>query len=345
MLENTSALSYREGYRINLYEIDDGATEYNNSSKSPLTVGINGVINTSEERINRIESFLLEEQNDYPAKTSWLKNLLVGSIVLIGTGALAAGCYCFYIAGRASSDGRSEKSVLPELASTSTIADDFVRSLPDTRVNDWQVITDSSHPEALRSPYSYYEDLYESTMVGNEVRQLPPIAVTESSVSAHMTEETTARQENEPSTNNRTIAKDTYYPLDSRFKKDLASFCLSGIYDDVIESYRADPKYRFDLLSGIVDKIHYYREMDTVLKEVNSGREDLSIEEKNNQILIRRKLTTLYLAAETIINKKDTLQFYIHAMKDDKNYTSEELSKRDRDIMNYFSAHQLTGEC
>jgi hypothetical protein len=307
MLENASVISCREGYRINLYEIDDGGTEYNHWSKSPLT----------------------------------------------------AGCYYFYVAGRAGSEGRSEKSVLPKLANTSTIADDFVRSLSDNRANDRLVVTGSTRiSEALRSPYSYYEDLYGNTVVRNEVRQLPP--VTESSVSAYMTEKTTSiifnskisekfltssRQENEPSIDNKTIIKDTYYPLDSKFKKYLASFCLSGLYDDVIKSYRVDPKYRFELLSGIIDKIHYYREIDTVLRDVNSGRKNLSIEEKTNEIWIRRKLITLYLAAETIINKKDTLQFYIHAMKDDKNYTSDELNKRDRDIMNYFSAHRLVGEC
>lgn len=61
--------------------------------------------------------------------------------------------------------------------------------------------------------------------------------------------------------------------------------------------------------------------------------------------MARRKVTTLYLAAETIINGESAGFFYDNAMRDNKNYTPEELMQREKNIMNYFPEHDALGEC
>ena len=61
--------------------------------------------------------------------------------------------------------------------------------------------------------------------------------------------------------------------------------------------------------------------------------------------MARRKLTTAYLAAECIIERKELGFFYITAMADNKNYSAEELIEREERIMNYFPTHYAIGEC
>lgn len=367
MLKNNPEISSQQGHLFNLYQIDDEITQYNSSEKLPLTVGINGVSNTTEKKIDKTVSFSLDKQKAPSAKTGWLKNLLIGGSVLMGIGTLAAGGA--YMAGRAAASGRAERAVLPHPANSLTITGTFVPSSPAMQINEKQATEDAALiPEALRSPYSYYENIYGDAVMRNKIPQSAPITVARApvemtagnSASAYMTEKTvsinpvlempeniltTHRPENGQSVYSDNTIKGNYYPLNSRFKKDLASFIISSVHNIVIKSYKADPKYKCELLSQIVDKISYYKDMDSILREINFGREDLTVEEQDAAILIRRKLTALYLAAETIINGNDTLHFYINAMKDYKNYTSEELIKREEYIMNYFSAHQSTGEC
>ncbi|MCS3434591.1 hypothetical protein [Klebsiella sp. BIGb0407] len=310
MLKNTSEVPYAKECRLHLYQIDDDVIRYDPVYR-PLTVGINGVENSMEEKNNQSDSF---SRNIQKNSTGWLKRLLIGTM---GTGVLAAAGYCCYALGRGSSIWRpSESAALVYPENSLTLADDSGNIALTMQINDQQVAADFARPPGLsRSPYSYYESQRNTESITSE----PGVS--------------------------EAVINDNNYPLDNMFKIELANFCLSSIHGLVIKSNKAKPEYKCELLSEVVEKIYYYKDMYSNLRLINAGREQLAVEEKNNEILTRRKLTTLYLAAETIISGKDTSHFYINAMKDDKNYPSEELITREEKIMNYFSVHQPVGEC
>ena len=328
MLKNNSEIPYAKESRLHLYQIDDDIIRYNDPVYRPLTVGINGIENSMEEKLNPLASCSRNRQKN---PTGWLKNLLVG---VMGTGVLATAGYCCYTLGKASSTWQpSEKaaSLYPE--NSLTLGDDFGSIASAMQINTQQAIIESTRtPGVSRSPYSYYENQRNTESITSEPYTSGGVA-------------TTNKSENERAIHSGTIINDNNYPLDSMLKMELANFCLSSVHGFVIKSNKAKPEYKCELLSAVIEKIYYYKDMDSNLRLLNSEREQLAIEEKNNEILTRRKLTTLYLAAETIISGADTSHFYINAMKDDKNYTSEELIKREGKIMNYFSIHQPAGTC
>jgi len=303
MLKGHLDTSYKRDCQLHLYQIDDDIKRYNDPVYRPLTVGINGVTNSTEEKINQATSFSYHESKK---STGWLRSLLTGVAVLVGTGTLAVGGYFCYMAGRAGSTGSALFSYpvrsLAIAASPSVVL-----------ANGQQIVDDSTRiPAASRSPspYSYYENRNSAASKPSE-----------------------------------TIIKDNYYPLDSENKRELARFCLENVHGLVIKSYQAEPKYKCELLGEVIDKMLYYKNMDSTLQEINSGRENLAPEEKNNVIFIRRKLTTLYLAAETIISGKDTLHFHINAMRDDKKYLPEELIEREKIIIGHFATQLRIKEC
>jgi len=143
------------------------------------------------------------------------------------------------------------------------------------------------------------------------------------------------------------LTKKNDYPLGEQFHRDLSVFCLSGIHSTVIKSYRSTPEKKCKLLVDIIVKINLYKDMDYLLRDINFRRKPLTPVDSTEEILSRRKVTMLYLAAETIINGKDIdiLHFYNNAMQDYKTYSSEELIARESKIMNYYSEHHALGEC
>lgn len=323
MLKNHLEMPYARDCRLHLYQIDDDIIPYNDPVYRPLTVGINGVTNSTEERINQALSFPHDGQKK---STGWLRCLLTGVAVLMGTGMLAAGGYFCYMAGRVGSTGNA---IFPYSARSLDIA----ASPSVMQLNGQQIADDTTHiPIASRSPYSYYEDKNNTASISSDP------ALSENLL-------TTRGPEIRQQVRSGTIVKDNYYPLNSVYKKELAGFCLSNADSIVIKSYKAEPKYKCELLSEVIDKIFHYKEMYSGLRDMNSERKELTPEEKNNEDLMRRKLTILYLAAETIISGKETFHFYINAMRDDKIYPPEELIKREENIMSYFSAHHLMNEC
>lgn len=212
------------------------------------------------------------------------------------------------------------------------LADNLGSIASVVQINNPHVATEFSRtPGVSRSPYSYYENKKNRTSTTSE----PSVSVAVAKAN---------RSEKSRIIHSETVINNNY-PLDNIFKMELARFCLSSIQGLVIKSNKATPEYKCELLGKVIEKIYYYKDMDSNLRLINSGREQLSVEEENTAIMIRRKLTTLYLAAETIISGKDTLHFYINAMRDDKKYTSRELKTREEKIMNYFSVHQPVSEC
>jgi len=328
MLKNHSEIPYTKECRLNLYQIDDDIIRYNDPVYRPLTVGINGVENSMEEKLNQLASC---SRNIQKSSTGWLKSLLIG---VLGAGTLATAGYCCYVLGRASSMWQPSERAAPLYPENAlALADDFGSIASAMQINDQQAVTDFTRtPGVSRSPYSYYENRSNAESITSEPSVSGEVATTNSTG-------------NDRAIHSGTVIDGNNYPLDSMFKMELANFCLSSVHDLVIKSNKEKPEYKCELLSEVIDKIFYYKDMDSNLRLINSGRELLAVEEKNNEILTRRKLTTLYFAAETIISGKDTSHFYINAMKDDKDYPSEELIKREESIMNYFSVHQPVGDC
>lgn len=320
MLENNSGIPYPKEFRLNLYEIDSDITRYND----PVTVGINGVENSTEEKLNHCP------RNTQKNSTGCLKSLLIG---VMGTCVLASAGYCCYVLGRASGMWQlSEKTAIyPE--GSLALADNFGNIALAMQMNNQHVVADFARtPGVSRSPYSYYENKKNTASITSEASVSGEVAITN-------------RSEKNRIVHSETVITDNYYPLDSIFKRELANFCLSSLHSIVIKSNKAKPEYKCELLNKVIEKIYYYKNIDSDLRLINSRRDQLSVEEENTEIMIRRKLTTLYLAAETIISGKDVLNFYIHAMRDDKKYTLGELKAREEKIMNYFSEHQHVGEC
>lgn len=322
MLKNHSDITATRDCRPHRYQIDDDINQYNDPVYRSLTVGINGVTNTTEEKINHDLPFPHNKQK----KSIYSLKYLVGGIATMI--AIGSGYFCYMLV-RAGSTGSTGSAIFSYPARAQTITE----SPSVVQVNGQQIADDSTRiPAASRSPYSYYEKKNNTASISSEP------AISEELLTTH-------RPENRQRVHPETITVDNYYPLDNKYKKELSRFCLSSVHGIVIKSHKAEPKYKCELLSEVIDNISYYKEMYSGLREINAERKQLTLEEKNNEDLMRRKLTTLYLAAETIISGKETLYFHINAMRDDKNYPPEELIKREENIMSYFSAHHQMNEC
>lgn len=302
MLEKHSEVFYKRECPLHLDQIDDEIIQNHDLTHSPLTVGINGVENSTEEVIKQSAIFSSNRKRN---SSGWLKRLLVGVSILIGAGALATGGYYCYTLRGAITRQLSESPVLSSPENGQPVVDDSVSSSSAIRIYNQQVVANSTRIGGkAHSPYSYYENDKNVTSI---------------------------------------ISDD--YPLDNKLKKQLQLFCFSLVKDNFISPESGKIKSECAMLKKIVEKIYYFKNLDLDLRHINSNRELLSVDERYDEIFIRRKLTTLYLAAETIISGKGISRFYIDALKDNKNYTLEELSKREETIINYFSALKPTDAC
>ena len=206
MLKNHSEIPYKKEFQLHLYQIDDEVTQHNDPVYRSLTVGINGVDNSTEERINQPASC---SYNGQKKSSGWLKRMLIGGAVLMGTGALAVGGYYCYLLGRAGAWGTSERSLLPHPENLMTLASHSVNSTSLIPVNDTQEADYFSHnPETSRSPYSYYEKNTAFITSDPDISKEPL---------------TTNRAENLRNIHLETPINDNYYPLDSRLKIELAN--------------------------------------------------------------------------------------------------------------------------
>lgn len=95
-----------------------------------------------------IELLFQNEEGAVAIQTGWLKRLCIGVTVLAGTGALAAGCYYGFIAGRPSSSDRAEQATPPQAAEISVIAVDSPQGTHE-RISSMQInALDTLTPEA-----------------------------------------------------------------------------------------------------------------------------------------------------------------------------------------------------
>lgn len=376
MVHNNSGAIYPNHPLHSTIQVDDRVIYSNDSDLYLLLQKTTGIKNSEKEKINHVT-------DNRSVKKGLLKSLLIGVAVLSGIGALAAGAY-YYVAGRQSFDlSQKNYSSLPVMADLAPGEMGSLSSMKVSHA--LMDIMNSSHTtETASSPYSYYKKIYGDTVVRNNTLSSVPVITTEVSatkknpvitkkiikesvttaplsltspymktVPATMTAypDTTEtavteyKHERGRSIYYQSIKKEGSYPLGTKFFNKLTGFCFSDARLIIEQAYTASPNLRCELLSGLVDKIEIIKEDEALLRKKNAYKETLSAEEYDEEILTRRKLTTLYLAAETIINKKDFFTFYEKAIKDYREYSTQELMQREAKIMDYFPIHDAMGEC
>ena len=367
MIHNHSDISSQGHNSYNTYQIDGQVIPPNDSDLYLLVKKTTGVKNSGENKVNH-------GTGNCSVKTGLVKSLLIGAAVLTGIGALAT-CGYYYVAGRQSS-GLSENSLpsrlsVPVMANIIPWETGTGSRLSMTPDDIQMAITDSSLiTETTSSPYSYYEGIYGSTAsLNNNPSSLPVTTiakpVTTTTEKPTITTEKTSLMTTGNPTSVYMIAKPTTtsspdeakteykhdsaeyfyyqsvkgnynYPLGTKFFNELLAFCLAETKYDIEQAYRGTPELRCKLLDDINNKIEVIKENEALFRRVNAEKETLSVKEYGEKIMLRRKLATLYLAAEAIINKKDFDVFFREVNRDYKRYSTKELKQREEKIMNYF---------
>ncbi len=133
-----------------------------------------------------------------------------------------------------------------------------------------------------------------------------------------------------------TVQSKNHYPLGTKFFNELLAFCQAETKYDIEQAYRGTPELRCKLLDDINNKIEALKDDEALVRRINAEKETLSVKEHGEEIMLRRKLATLYLAAEAIINKKDFYVFLREVNRDYKKHSTKELAQREEKIMNYF---------
>ena len=338
MLQNCSDMPSQGDFQYDIYQSDKEIMILNTPEASPLTKYVSRITNSTENS-DHIIYFHPDYKVETVAQPGLLKRLLVGVLILTG-GALAAGSG--YIVGRTRASCHSEKeSILHSMASPAIAATltGIQCNSSILHLNSQQVAVNSTvTPETSVSPYSYYEKIYGRNNTLESTTRSDIVKTTEAAI-------TTYRHENERSIYYNNVPMDMYFPLGRKLYNELAYFCSSDLQIIVFNAYKSDPESRCQLLGKVVDKIDEYKFYDALLRDANIHKETLSADEHAEEIMARRKLTTAYLAAECIIERKELGFFYITAMADNKNYSAEELIEREERIMNYFPTHYAIGEC
>ena len=126
------------------------------------------------------------------------------------------------------------------------------------------------------------------------------------------------------------------YPLGMKFFNELQTFCLKETRYNIEQAYRGNQELRCNLLDDINNKIAALKEDETLIRRINIEKDALSAEEHREEIMLRRQLATLYLAAEAIINKKDFNVFLHEVNRDYRRHPTIELMQREEKIMGYF---------
>lgn len=133
-----------------------------------------------------------------------------------------------------------------------------------------------------------------------------------------------------------TVKGECKYPLGTKSFNERLFFCLSETQYSIEQAYRGTPELRYELLDGINNKIVVLKEHEDLIRRINVEKEALSVKKYGEEIMLRRKIATLYLAAESIINKKDFNIFLCEVNNDYRRYPTKELEQREAKIMNYF---------
>jgi len=169
MLQNTSDISSQGSYRYNSYQVDDDITPYKSYEMLPLIAGINGLNNSSEERVEHSISFASDEPKDVSgkAKGSWLKRLLNIAAVLTGVGVIAAGG--FYLFGRMNTNYSSNNAILNHLDNTSATLNNFEWNSSSIQFDNSQFPIDSNQ---MPDPRFFRRVIYLYTQIALIIRTI-----------------------------------------------------------------------------------------------------------------------------------------------------------------------------
>lgn len=129
------------------------------------------------------------------------------------------------------------------------------------------------------------------------------------------------------------IPKDIYFPLGRKMHKALAEYCMGDVHNTVFYASKSAPEKRCVFLREITDLIDLCKDEINTSIIINENKSSLLPEEHAKEIMLERKLTTLYIAAECIIEGRDVGEFYNASMTDNNPHTIEELHSRDNKIM------------
>ena len=335
MLPGNSDIPHHQSYLRSSYQIDDVVIPHSTPDTVPLHTIINTVINSPEKKVDNTTFFSSDSKEDISNKSSLLKKLLLGATILAGTGLLATGGLFCYMAGRSSNTALLNSAHLSDSVMFTNIDKGLLSGIASHPTHYAEPVVDTG---VSRSPYSYYEErekLRNRSMPQTSVTTLGPVSdnPSENSRATHLHDTMRDIYYN-------TLPVDMYRPLGRQLHISLSNYCKSKIYPLVHKASQASTEDKCNYLSKVVEGIFYYKNIDLVLRDVNSHKDILSPTEHADEIIIRRMLTTGYLAAEYIIDNKDVSGFYNDAMSDHKIYSSEDLVNREENIMNYLSAHK-----
>jgi len=365
MLHNASEKIFYENYYANMVRVDEEITQYDYPESFPINKIITRVTTTTEKRAARTVCCVETETGTtgLSSKRNLLKCLLIGGAILTGVGGLAAGGYLYYVAGRQSASGRPENMLPPPSSEPPIPADIFLREV-DTNSSTASshglrsVVNSTLTPETLPSPYTYYESIYGNTTVPNQTQQRVPATTTTHPAPGYRTTRpilTSSEIEEAMKTYNHDQEREVYYRamvddyeypdlLGPIFHERISSFCHSKKVKDIIEqAYIADAELRCTLLRKIVDTINKFKDKDSELLLIHAQQKILYRSQYGEEVMVRRKLTTLLMAAEFIIDKKDFTAFYIAAMKDYKQHSISDLTIREKKIWSYFPENRCNG--
>jgi len=350
---NYSATTSKGNYVNDISQTDAKKSQPSDSATSSLIMKIDSANNTAGGEIAQNNYHSSDDNSIASTKTNWFKYFLIGVAALTGVGTIVAACSYRYASGRAeASHGLENVTESPLIAPLASDVRDLA-SRPDIAMS-----SSAKFDETSLSPYSYYESIYGDKQTRNKILTQKSVAVTvksqttEKSVTELPSDNTSERwvknlqykieREIEHKADGRTELK---FSLDEKNHNELAYFCSSFLQSLVYSAYKAEPAHRCELLGKLIDKIDEFKFNYSLLKNENANNETLSVDEEIKKNMAGRILTASYLAAEYIIDRKEQHDFYINAMTDDKNYSAEEMIKREKRIMNYLPQHYAMGEC
>jgi len=379
MIHNPSDISSQNRNLYSTYQIDDQVIHPNDSELYLLAQNTAGVKNSEKKKVNQEATH--HSVKTGLMKSLLIGAAVLTGIGALATGVYyyVAGRQSYDLSGNSFSSRLS----VPAMADIipGDIGSPSSTSVSPTLMS---IMNSSRTTETTSSPYSYYESIYGDTTVRNQNQSSVSVITTEASVTttapvittetikesvtaapvslsssymaakpATMTPHSDAtekavteyKHEQGRSIYYQSIKKEGNYPLGTKFFNKLTGFCFADARLLIEQAYTASPKVRCELLASMIDKIEIIKEGESQLREINAYKETLSAEEYDEEILMRRKLTTLYLAAETIIDEKDFFTFYQKATSDYKEYSTQELMQREEKILDYFPVHDAMGEC
>jgi len=356
MLHNTTDKSSRSSISYNILETNKPKTCSYESEICPLAENINSVTKTTGDRARCTVLLNPDIHREATTQTSLLKPLLMGTAILTGAGFLAAGGYYGYMArGRTETLDRAELGFLSQPLEPINKPPCFTSS-DKASINNQETTPSSTS----NSPYLYYEEKYGSTI---QNKRLSPSTVTIPNAVVVKTEKTDSVITTEQSRIQQSVIdiskylntiyphddkwdyfyhntpKSKYYPMSVYVYESIKELYNDDIKDILKKAYRTKkPAKRCACLALMVIKIDEAASFDADSRFMNRNRISSSYKVEA-EIGNRRALTTLLLAAEYIIEHINYSHFYSAAMTDHKNYSIEEIIKRERNIMDYFLAH------